>query len=263
VRVDGFDRTPRQRKTDGIFRHPWTPKQKEKDRFTSLRTDRPAWTSLADWIGGTRGDQDIVPAPVVHQWFEQLRNAGERTSLLLLDYGTNKASITHRFVESFPLSSRIAERELADGIAARVRDAERTLDALRRSCIRVHMKIRPGRDAMSGARKKRANTERELLHDTTASFWRETEPFFWRVYDALTDESEDHGVLREREFSEALQRLALSLFDRFTAPSLGDPGRIALIAEVRRQLRRDVRIAMGLQAAPLPLARAMRRHTHD
>ncbi len=259
LRMTGFDRSPRQAETEGIYRHPMTPLVREqrkggaRERFASLDGDRPAWTALADWLGIVRGDRTVLAAPVVDQWLEQLRRSGERTSILVLDYAADKMSITHRFVQSFSLSSVIADRDVAEGVASRVEEADKALGLLRHACVRIHMKTRPGHDPARGPRKKRANIERDLLHDVSGDFWQRTEPAFWKVYDAMVAGDLDAQATAEGKFTESVREIALELFDGFSGPSLGDPSRIAVVAEARRALARHLFVADAGASPSTPL----------
>lgn len=232
----------RQRRTGGLYRHPMTPsrirrsKGKSEIRFAKLKSDRPAWTALADWISGAAGDeQETVPAPVVSQWTEELARLAEPTSLLILDYGTRDASVVHRFVEAFPLSLRLADHDVRDAVHARVREAEEALDALETACVRVHMKTRPSA-RLGKAQSTRARKEKELVHDVTAAFWQRTEPAFWASYEAAVGESEAAQVGAEEAFRKAVRKISLDLFDAHASPSIADPSRVAVLAEVRGKL---------------------------
>jgi CRISPR type I-E-associated protein CasA/Cse1 len=229
----------------GLYRHPMSPCVRRKRgkalelRFCHLRSDRPTWTTLADWISGTAGgdsgEGEILAAPVVTQWNEELSD-GADTSLLVLDYGSKDASITHVVVDLFPLSQRLAERQVADGVRSAVSFAESVLRDLRKACVRLHIKKDP-RERLSQSQSKREQTERDRLHDTTAAFWQRTEPLFWTVYERYVSAAADGWAEAYDAFQGNVCTVALNLFNEWAAPSLSDPSRVALIAEAGRWLR--------------------------
>lgn len=241
--VKGF--AARQRRTGGIYRHPMTPcvrvrvsKSATELRFAKLHSDRPAWTALADWIGAALGDaEDGLPAPIVAQWTDELARPMQSTSLLVLDYGTRDASVLHRFVESFPLSLRLTDRDVIAAVRARVAAAEEALKVLKTACVRLHMKTRP-RDRLGKAQNARFHKESERVHDVVAAFWQRTEPAFWQAYEAAVGEDPAAQLAAELSFGEAIKRAAINLFDAQAEPSISDPSRVAVIAEVRSALRK-------------------------
>ena len=252
-KVVGFAKRQR-RDGDELYRHPMTPCRLRRTKttttleFARLQSDRPMWTALADWISTVEGDADAsLPAPVVAQWTEELARPSDKTSLLVLDYGTKQMSVLHRFVEESPLSLRLTNRDVIDAVRARIGEAEGALDALKTACVRVHMKTRPSESAKLGrARKARARKEWELMHDATAAFWQSTEPAFWRTYDAVVDEENSAQIAAEDAFRKSLRNTALELFDVHAAASIADPSRVAVLAEVRVALASDL-----FRAAPL------------
>ncbi len=241
---------PRQKRAGGLYRHPMSPtvrrrrsKTVTEERYRNLSADRPAWTGLADLVtathGGEEAKQEVFPAPVMDQWIEQIARHGEQMSLLVLDYAASKASVVHRFVETFPLSLRLADRHVADAVRACVDCAEKALDALRVACVRVHMKTRPG-DKLSGPRKKRARNEKNLLHDSTADFWQDTELAFWAVYEAAIGEDEAALGREYSAFRGSACLTAVKIFDTWSRASLADPSRVAIVADAGAYLRRSL-----------------------
>jgi hypothetical protein len=210
---------------------------------------RPAWTSMADWVsaaeGGASGTVAVLPAPVVTQWTEQIARPGAVTSLLVLDYAANKATIVHRFVESLPLSIRLADRDVADHVRTCVTDAERGLDALRGACLHLLWKRAPARKE-----RQRARAEKDRLHDLTASFWQRTEPAFWAAYEAFVSEEGDGQADAQEKLRRTIRKTGLDLFDAWASPSLGDPSRVAVIARVRARLVRDLPWSQRAGEAP-------------
>jgi CRISPR type I-E-associated protein CasA/Cse1 len=232
-----------------LFRHPWSPVRenlkKREIRYVRLGSDRPAWTGIVDLLtavagGKGKGDEIIHAAPAVRQWYD-LRRTGS-ASLMVLDVGTtrrDRATPASRVCESFPLSLRLADTDVADAVRDCVGDAEKALDALRIACVRLHMKTRPG-DRLSGQRRKRASKEKNLLHDTTAAFWQATELAFWAVYEAAI---EGDGAMLGREqsaFRARACRTAVELFDAWSGASLSDPSRVAIVADAGAYLRRSL-----------------------
>jgi CRISPR type I-E-associated protein CasA/Cse1 len=253
-----------QRRSGGLYRHQMTPcrvrrtKATTELQFVNLQSDRPAWTALADFVSAVEGDAEgSLPAPVVSQWTEQLARPAEPTSLLVLDFGTKQMAVLHRFVEGFPLSLRLTDRDVIDAVRTRIGEADGALEALRTACVRLHMKTRPSASAKLGrARKARARKEREIMHDVTAAFWQSTEPAFWASYEAAVGGSEADQVDAEDAFRKAVSKTALHLFDAHASPSIADPARVAVLAEVRSALAaalpRPARIGDGQPASSMP-----------
>ncbi len=253
----------RQQRTGDLYRHPMTPcrirrtKTTSALRFTKLSGDRPTWTNLADLVSPIQGDTEgSLPAPVVAQWTEELAEPGDRTSLLVLDFGTQDASITHRFVENFPLSLRLTDRDVIEGVRARIAEAEEALGELQTACVRLHMKSRPSK-RLGKAQSTRARKEKELVHDVTAAFWQRTEAPFWRSYEATLGPEEQKMIDAEDDFRSALRKTALHLFDEHASASISDPSRVAVLAEVRAKLASNLPFPAGpSQARAAPVADA-------
>jgi len=223
-----------------------------KLRYVHLSSDRPAWTGLVDLLspvaGAARPTGWVVhAAPVVQQWYESLRE--RPASLVVFDIGTTKrdrATPASRVCEAFPLSTRLADRDVADAVRAGVADAERGLDALRAACVRLHMKGEP----KTGQQRQRARAEEERLADVTASFWQRTEPAFWAAYEAFVGEADDAQAEAQEKLGRTIRKTALDIFDAWGSPSLGDASRVAVIARVRARLVRDLPRSQRAREAP-------------
>ena len=195
--------------------------------------------------GGQDGKNVIHAAPVVHQWYESLHRP--QSALLVLDIGVTRRDRTtpaSQICESFPLSLRLTDRDVIEAVRGRVEEAERALGALQAACVRLHMKTRPSA-RLGKAQSTRARKEKELVHDVTATFWQRTEAAFWRAYDAAIGKDERASIEAEDVFGAAVRKTALELFDAHASPSIADPSRVAVLAEVRARLSAALPHSMG------------------
>jgi CRISPR system Cascade subunit CasA len=222
--VHGY--SPKSKVEGGFFRHPYTPaiqdvspKAKQAWRPLYLRSDRPAWTGLADMLAVLQGKQ-VDPkriahaAPVVQQWIEQLQNGD--VQLLVLGYRTSKAKIEGRFCELFTVSMQAPE--LVQEIAALVDEAERGLGALLRALRRAHSTNRKDKGGFWAS-------------DAVSGFWQQTEAPFWTTLAAV-----GRGEPTGDTFQRAIRRIALTLYDALTDSSAMDNSKQALVARARAGL---------------------------
>jgi CRISPR type I-E-associated protein CasA/Cse1 len=211
----------------GFFPHPHTPcvvdakaKNGRTRRPLYLRSERPAWTGLADMLSVVRGKatqsaDGPQAAPVVSQWLGELENRD--VSLAVLAYATDKAKITGRFSESYALSMQKAP-ELVAHLRGFVERAEATASALGWALKLAHASRRDDRGGYWSA-------------DAAAELWRRMEAPFWNAV-AATERGEDSIV----SFCTALRRAALRGFDEHTEPSAVDNTRQSLVAKARGAL---------------------------
>lgn len=236
----------------GTFRHPFSPawedtspKAKRRWYFRNFRSDRPAWTGLSDLVSdargtGKRGEKLARPAPVVRQWAERLEPGDSAASLLVLDYAADKARILGRVIESFPLSTKIADPDFADYVRSLVSRAEAALRQLEGALLSV-------RRRSSGAVKgKGSKAKGYWLADATAAFWQRTEGPFWAAFEAYLGEGPDE----DDAFVASLRRTALALFDDHTKSSESDPQWLAHIVRARRGLVQGLARELGSSAEP-------------
>lgn len=253
-----------------FFRHPWSPVvedvKKHTFRYVHLQSDRPAWTGLVDLIapasGGTGSNSSVWhAAPAVRQWQEALTDRD--AALIVFDIGTtrrDRATPASRLCETFPLSARLVDRDVADAVRTAVQEAEKGLDALRTACIRVHMNVGRAREGkLSAQQRQRMRTEKESLHDLTTAFWQRTEPAFWVAYEAFVGMSVDAQAEAQDALRATIRRAARDLFDNWAAASLADPSRIAIVADARARLRGALAAIGGRR--PQPQVQAVRAPT--
>jgi CRISPR type I-E-associated protein CasA/Cse1 len=217
--VKGF--APGSKVNGGFFRHPFSPSREDikagqvKKRFVHFRTDRPAWTGLAELLPAVGGGGGGLAAPVVEQWLEALGH--REVTLQILAYISAQAKILARVSESFSVSMQNSSRAVAEDVAFLIERADRVLGELRKA-LRNATQMRGSGDLW--------------LPDAEAAYWQETESPFWASVE-LSQAGQDPSLV----FSRQLRTTAMRIFDKHTEAACLSETKQRPIAMARLRLK--------------------------